>query len=130
APTISRTQAGGLAPARPGDAERLLTEAERVASSLPEASDDRAHALSEVQLAAARVRPDGQSRFLAEAENHARAVADAQRRLAALGLVARVAARIDPLRAAQISDTLPPLQQYQVAILIASLDPVQAIRLL
>lgn len=129
-PTISGTQAGGRAPARSGDAQRLLTEAERVASGLPEAGDDRAHALSEVQLAAVRVRPDGQSRFLAEAENHARAIADGQRRIAALGLVARVAARIDPLRAAQISDALHPVQRYPVAILIASLDPVQAIRLL
>jgi len=113
-----------------GDAERLLTEAERVASGLPEPGDDRAHALCEVQLGAVRVRPGDQDRFLAGAENYARAIADKDRRMGALNRLARVAARIDPLRAAQIGDTLYPLQQYPVAVLIAYTDPVQAIQLL
>jgi hypothetical protein len=49
-PTVTNGQPGGHAPVRAGDAQRLLTEAERVASGLPEPGDDRADALCEMQL--------------------------------------------------------------------------------
>lgn len=130
APTAIANPVGTRPSADPGEAERLFTEAERIAHELPEASDDRAQALSQVKCAAAQVWPDRSGRFLAEAEQQARAITGENRRSAALGHVAIVAARIDPSLAALISGSLNQAWELgPVALALAKTDPERAMQI-
>jgi hypothetical protein len=128
--TVAANRPDAESAAHRAEAEVLLAEAESIALGLPDASDERARALVAVTSAAAQVWPERGSRLLAQAEQHARAIADQLQRQLTLGIVAMVAARTDLQQAEQIGRSLTrPAELHPLALALARSDQERAMQL-
>jgi hypothetical protein len=126
APTPARTMAS---PVDPAHAERVLADAEQLASAIT-ADEMRALALTAVTIAAARIDPSHAASSLTAAEQFAR-TSSSSARDEALGEVALAAAHTEPARAEQIARSLLDREHTvaEVASAVAATDRVRAERI-
>ena len=121
-------------------AQSYLTDAEKIASRIADpdlaagnvsAADLRAAALCAVKVAAARIDRGQAAALLAEAEQAAHAISADGPRFEALGQVALIASRTDPMRTEQIARTLIrlPHKLGELALVTARSDMTHARRI-